>query len=104
VDDAGFTQDAFLILRSKHKTPAKVQIPMDQIGLQCEIVCERGLSAVPLLIPIINLTALHKGCLPLHAAGFVYNDVGALIAGWSKGGKTEALLAFMAQGARYVGD
>lgn len=104
VDDAGFTDDAFLVLRSKHKTQAMVQIPFESIGERCEIVCERGLPAVPLLIAIINLTALAKGALPLHAAAFNYNGVGVVVTGWAKGGKTESLLAFMANGAEYVGD
>lgn len=104
LDDSGYTDDAFLVLRSKHKTRAMVQIPFDQIGGRCEIVCERGLPAVPLLIPIVNLTALAKGVLPLHASAFSYKGVGALVTGWAKGGKTETLLAFMANGARYIGD
>lgn len=104
VDEAGFTDDAFLVLRSRHKARARVQIPFQQIGQQCEIVCESGLPAVPLLIPIINLTVLAKGALPLHASAFTYHGVGVLNTGWSKGGKTETLLAFMAHGARYIGD
>lgn len=105
VEDAGFTEDAFLILRGKYQTNIKVQIPFDQIGgHQCEIVCESGLPAVPLLIAIINLTALSKDVLPLHASALLYNGKGVLITGWSKGGKTETLLAFAANGAAYVGD
>lgn len=104
LDDAGYTNDAFLVLRSKHKSRAKVQIPFERIGHRCEIVCERGLPAVPLLIAIINLTALNKGALPLHAAAFSYNGKGVLTTGWSKGGKTETLLAFVARGAQYIGD
>jgi hypothetical protein len=105
VEDAGFTEDAFLILRGKYQTSIKVQIPFDQIGSrQCEIVCESGVPAVPLLIAIINLTALSKGVLPLHASALLYNGKGVLITGWSKGGKTETLLAFAANGATYVGD
>jgi hypothetical protein len=104
VDEAGFTDDAFLVLRSKHKARAKVQIPFEQIGGRCEIVCERGLPAVPLLIPILNLTVLSKGALPLHASAFNYRSQGVLTTGWSKGGKTETLLAFMSKGAEYVGD
>ena len=104
LDDAGFTDDAFLVLRSKHGAPAKVAIPFEQIGEQCEIVCERGLPAVPLLIPILNLSVLSNGALPLHAGAFVYKQTGILTTGWSKGGKTEALLAFMSRGAAYVGD
>lgn len=104
LDEAGFTDDAFLVLRSKHKSRARVQIPFEHIGKRCEIVCERGLLQVPLLIPILNLTILGKGALPLHASGFTYRNTGLLATGWSKGGKTEALLAFMAHGATYVGD
>jgi hypothetical protein len=40
----------------------------------------------------------------MHASAFCYNGVGVLTTGWSKGGKTETLLAFMAHGARYIGD
>ena len=104
VDEAGFTDDAFLVLHSKHKARARVRIPFEQIGQQCEIVCEAGLPAVPLLIPILNLTVLGKGALPLHASAFTYNGTGVLTTGWSKGGKTETLLAFMSRGARYIGD
>ena len=104
VNDAGFTDDAFLVLRSKHKAQARVQIPLDKVGQQCEIVCERGLPAVPLLIAIINLTALSKGFLPMHASAFTYKGIGALATGWAKGGKTETLLAFADHGAEYVGD
>jgi hypothetical protein len=104
LDEAGFTDDAFLVLRSRHKAPARVQIPFERIGNKCEIVCESGLPAVPLLIPVVNLTVLAKGAIPLHASAFSYNGTGVLVTGWSKGGKTETLLAFMARGARYIGD
>jgi hypothetical protein len=102
--EAGFTDDAFLVLRSKHKAPARVGIDFSQIGDRVEIVCERGLPAVPLLVPILNLTVLAKGVVPLHASAFVHDGTGVVATGWSKGGKTEALLAFAARGARYVGD
>lgn len=104
IDDAGYTDEAFVILRSKHKSPARVKIPFQAIGGRCEIVCDRGLAAVPLLIPIINLTALVGGVLPLHAAAFRYRGTGVLVTGWSKGGKTETLLGFAANGAEYIGD
>lgn len=104
-DEAAFTDDAFVVLRSKHKARARVQIPMERIGEQgLTLVAERGLPAIPLLIPIVNLTALAKGALPLHASAFLYQGAGVLNTGWSKGGKTEALLGFMEHGARYVGD
>jgi hypothetical protein len=74
------------------------------VGTQCEILCERGLKAVPLLIPLLNLTVLGKGALPLHASAFNFAGRGVVTTGWSKGGKTESLLSFMARGAEYVGD
>ena len=104
VDEAGFTDDAFLVLRSRRKTAARVRIPFEEIGGRCEILCESGLSAVPLLVPIINLTALAKGFVPLHASAFTYRGTGVVSTGWSKGGKTEMLLAFLNRGAEYVGD
>jgi hypothetical protein len=99
----GFTREGFYLLRSS-KRKAKVRVDFSQIGKKCEIVCESGLRSVPLLLAIVNLTALGKGCVPLHASAFEYKGTGVLLAGWSKGGKTEALLAFAAQGARYIGD
>ena len=104
VGEAAFTDDAFLVLRSKHKAPARVEIAFTQIGEAVEIVCEHGLPAVPFLIPILNLTVLAGGVLPLHASAFVHGGTGVVATGWSKGGKTEALLAFAARGAEYVGD
>jgi hypothetical protein len=104
LDECGFTDDAFLVLRAKHKARARVRIPMERIGERCEITCERGLPAVPLLVAIVNLTALTKGTLPLHAAAFEWNGAGVVVTGWSKGGKSETLLAFTRRGARYVAD
>jgi hypothetical protein len=104
VDKAAFNDDDFLVLRAKHKARTRVRIPFEDAGGPCEIVCERGLPAVPLLIPIVNLTALAKGALPLHAAAFTFRGIGVITTGWSKGGKTESLLGFMSEGAEYVGD
>lgn len=105
LEDAGFTHDAFLVFRGKYRAHVKVQIPFQQIGSdQCEIICESGVPAVPLLIPIINLTALSKGILPLHASALTYKGKGILVTGWAKGGKTETLLAYAENGAEYIGD
>jgi hypothetical protein len=102
--DAGYTDDAFLVLRSKHKAQARVRFDVAQLGDRCEIVCERGLPAVPLLVATINLTALTRGALPLHASAFEVGGRGVVTTGWSKGGKTEAMLTFVSRGARFVGD
>ncbi len=105
-NDAAFTEDGFVVLRSKHKARARVQVPLHRAGEPgCEIVCERGLPAVPLLVPLLNLAVLARGALPLHASAFrTAEGVGVVTTGWSKGGKTEALLAFCERGATYVGD
>ena len=102
--ETGFTRDAFVVFRGKDQARKGVQIPFEQLGGLCELVCESGLSEVPLLVAIINLTALVNGALPLHASAFVFHNTGVLATGWSKGGKTETLLGFAAHGARYIGD
>jgi hypothetical protein len=105
LDRSGWTTDDFVVLRSKHKAPAWVVIPVDRIGeAPVEIVVERGAPAVPYLVASMNLVALSNGVLPLHASAFVDRGRGVLVTGWSKGGKTESLLAFVSRGAEYVGD
>jgi hypothetical protein len=82
----------------------KVSIPFEQIGSDCEIFCEHRVGWIPLLISIINLTALKKHrCVPIHASAFVHQGTGVLVTGWVKSGKSEALLAFSQYGATYVG-
>lgn len=105
-EEAAYTDHDYLVLRGRHKSSIRVAIPMDRIGVEpVEIVCERGLPAVPLLVAVLNLTALGRGGLvPVHACAFVHAGHGALVLGWAKGGKSETLLAFTARGDRYVGD
>jgi hypothetical protein len=98
------TEDTFYLLRGKDGVAARTLLPMDAVGDRCEIVCERRAGHVPHLLAIINMTALRRGVLPLHASAFTYRGIGVLATGWGKGGKTETLLAFAARGARYIGD
>jgi hypothetical protein len=102
--DSAATEDAFYLLRGKDGVTARTRLPMDAIGDGCQVVCERRAGHVPHLLALVNLTALRRGVLPLHASAFTYRGVGVLATGWGKGGKTETLLAFAARGARYVGD
>lgn len=102
--DCGCSEDAFFVVRGKNKSHIRLQVPFEDVGGRCEIVCESGAKNLPLLIEIINLTALQKNALPLHASAFEFNGKGLLCAGWAQGGKTETLLGFMARGARYIGD
>jgi len=103
MDNVGFSDDEFFILKSSKKR-AKVRIKFNEIGQKCEIVCESGLRSVPLLLAVLNLTLLSKHIVGIHGSAFVYNGIGILVAGWAKGGKTEALLSFAEHGAKYVGD
>ncbi len=101
--EAGFTDDAFFVLKSR-KEPIVLRIPMAEIGGPMELLCEHGPPAVPYLIALVNLAVLGNGALPLHAAAFELDGVGVLVTGWSKGGKTEVLMGAAAAGARYIGD
>ena len=101
--EAGWAHDGFYVLRSR-KQAAMVRIPMSDVGGACEIVAQRGLPAIPYLVAILNLTVLAHGGLPLHAGAFELDGRGVLVTGWSKGGKTELLMAATAAGARYIGD
>jgi len=103
LNDSGFNEDGFYIL-TNGRSPLKVKIPFEQIGDKCELVCEQGTGSIPLLNHIITLTFLKKKYLPIHASAFKYNNLGALVVGWSKGGKTEALFSFIKNGAEFVGD
>jgi hypothetical protein len=104
LDETGFNEDGFVVLKGNGGRPDRAMVPFDAIGDRPEVRCERGASAVPHLLAILNLTALAKGILPLHATAFTLHGQGVLVTGWSKGGKTETLLAAAAHGAHYVGD
>jgi len=104
IGDTGFDGEEFYLLQGSGATRAKVLFPFDAVGSEIEIVCERHVPAVPHLLTCINMVALAKGVLPLHASAFEQDGRGVLVMGWSKGGTTESLLAAMDRGARYVGD
>lgn len=98
-DDRGL-----IVLRGRMKSQIRARLPLDTVGEGCHIVIERGAPAVPYLVALVNLCVLANGGLPLHAAAFEMGGVGVVVTGWSKGGKTESLLAALDAGARYVGD
>jgi hypothetical protein len=102
-DGAAFAGDAFVLTAGADRRPV-MQVPFGSLGSKCDIMLVRGLSSIPLLVPILNLTALRTGYLPVNAAAFEYDGVGVLVAGGARGGKTGTLLAFMSQGATFVGD
>ncbi len=103
-DDVGFTSDSFTLLRGRNLARARTQLAMEKIGKSCELTCETGLAAIPLLRQLLNVILLARGVVPVHAAAFRYHGRGVLITGWSHGSKTGTLLAFMAAGASFIGD
>lgn len=103
LDNAGFNKDGYYIL-SSGRSKLKVKIPFEKIGQPLEIICQSGIPGIPLLNHIINLAFLSKNYIPLHASAFRYNKKNAVAMGWSKGGKTESLLAFANKDAEYIGD
>src|SRR3954452_1052614 len=102
--DCAADDEGFYLLRGKEGVAARTLLPLDGIGSLYEIVVERSAGPVPHLLAVVNMTALARGVLPLHASAFTYRGTGVLATGWAKGGKTETLLAFAARGAHYVGD
>ena len=103
--EAGYDGRSFYLLKGQRGASSRTHIPFEDVGVRrCDIVAERAAGSVPHLLAIVNLTALTREVLPLHASAFLLDGTGVLATGWSKGGKTETLLAFAAHGARYVGD
>jgi hypothetical protein len=104
VGESGYDDEAFYLLQAKGGSRRRTRMPFDRLGPGAEIVCERGIPAVPHLLAMVNLVMLTRDVLPLHATALELDGSGVLVTGWSKGGKTETLLAATSHGARYVGD
>jgi hypothetical protein len=98
---AAFDDEHFYLLDAQRR---RARVDLARLGAPCEIVCEREIARIPLLIPMLGLYLLRARHVLLHAASFVHRGKGVLVAGWQKGGKTETLLPFMAAGAQYVAD
>jgi len=83
---------------------ALAAVELARAGEPLEIVCERRLPEVPLLLPLLAVRLAATGRVLLHAAAFRYRGRGVLVAGWQGGGKSETLLPFMAHGAEHLAD
>ena len=80
-DDAAFDRSTFVLLRGRFKAPVRVAIPLDLVGGRCRIVAERGAGTIPLLVPIVNVTALASRADPdprlgVHPRGPIVPDHG----------------------------
>ena len=101
LNEAAYDDEFFYLL---DRIGNRIQIDLATLGERCSVVCERGVTSLPFLVPIVGLRLLRKGYVLLHSSSFVYEGKGILVAGWQKGGKTEMALAFMAAGAEFVGN
>jgi hypothetical protein len=93
-----------VVLRGRYRRPVRVAIPVADLGGPCTITCEHGVGRVPHLIAAVNLALLGHDVVALHASAVELDGRAVLATGWSKGGKTEVVLALLARGARLVGD
>jgi hypothetical protein len=103
--EAAYDDESFYVTKTKGQTPTLVRMPLEKAGDGCCVIeCEHGVPAVPLLVALINIAALSHDVLPLHASAVHVAGRTLLMTGWSKGGKTESVLALQRQGAEYVSD
>jgi hypothetical protein len=103
--EAAYDDESFFVTRTKGQAPTFVRLPLDRAGDGCCVIeCEHGVPAVPLLVALVNVAALSHGVLPLHASAVQVGGRTLLATGWSKGGKTESVLALRRRGASYVSD
>jgi hypothetical protein len=100
-DDSGFDGERFLVLG---RLAGGARANAVHLGEPLELVSSGRARSLPLLLPLLDLAALRKSVLPLHAAVFSFEGRGIAVLGWPHGGKTSALLAFLARGARLVAD
>jgi hypothetical protein len=101
-DDAAWSASGFVLRRSRFKTRARVRLDLD--ASPPVVTAERGLVAIPHLVALVNLAALQRDVLPLHASAFSIRGRGVLATGWSKGGKTELVLGALSAGGSLIGD
>ncbi len=97
---AAYDEHAFYLLDDA----AMTRIDLARAGQPLEIVCEREVTAIPLLVPLLALRLIARGYVLVHASSFVHRSRGVLVAGWEGGGKSELLLPFVANGADYLAD
>jgi hypothetical protein len=101
-DDEAAWSDEFVVLRGRFKSEARVALRLD--ATPPRLICQRGLRSIPHLVALVNLVALRREIVPMHASAFVHAGTCVLATGWSKGGKTELVLGALAAGGQLVGD
>ena len=106
--ESSFDDRHFYLHDTRAATPKLVRLPLDRLGEGetpgAEVLVEHGARNVPLLVALVNLLALGQGVVPVHASTVVHRGRTLLACGWSKGGKTEMMVALEREGATYVAD
>lgn len=106
--ESSFDAEHFYLHDTRAGRPRLVRVPLDRLGdgdaPGAEVLVERGARTIPLLVALVNLIALAKGVVPVHASTVVHRGRTLLACGWSKGGKTEMMVALEREGATYVAD
>ena len=98
---AAYDDEYFYIADKPHNY---VRIDFVTLGEQSTMMAPRTAGVIPLLVPVVALHLLRRGHVLLHSAAFQYRGSTTLVAAWKKGGKTEILLPFLANGAEYLSD
>jgi hypothetical protein len=104
LEDAAYTDDAFLVLRSKHKAQARVKYDVSQLGGRCEIVCERGLPGRPAARRHHQPDRAERRRAAAARVGLRGRRARRRDDGLVQGRQDEAMLTFVSRGARFVGD
>jgi hypothetical protein len=103
-DSIGFGDEGlFLYTGDSGAAPAGC-LSLEEPGPRWDLRCRAGQGSVPLLPRLVDLVVSVKGIFPLHASAFTYRGSDVVVAGWARSGKTTALLAFMGEGAAFIGD
>ena len=100
----GSADGRFWLLRGLGGRRVRVVLDPADLGQPLHVTAERKGRALPLLTQLLGVVAAGKGAVAVHASAFRYRGRGVLVAGWSDSGKTETLLAALADGAEFVGD
>jgi hypothetical protein len=99
----GYTGDGLYVMGRRGSPRAWIE--QGEAWGSGSIVCARGVRRVPWLSAALDLAAVAGDWAPLHASAWLTPDgVGVIASGWSRSGKTGALLVACEHGARPVGD
>lgn len=102
--EAAWDDDGFYLLSGPEPRAGRMELPFDRLGPGCELRIETSMTRPPLLVHLVNVILLARGTCVLHASAASIDGRGMAAPGWSKGGKTEALLAMLDRGAGLIAD